>query len=606
MFLLGIWMILNYTGATYAAQTGTVTTSGSSLNIREKASTSATVVASAPNHATVNVLSTSVGESDGYSWYKVSYNGTEGYAVSQYIKLNTDTSTSQATQAPAETLVPTKITRTKVTYKKISVPGKIRTATSLYKEPNQKSLLTLAKKKSVTVTGEKTVNGVKWFKVKVVNKKKTQKGYVEAIKVHLKMTAKKTAYGTVTGVKSSLKVRKKWGKKTYVKVDKKKVTIPKGTQVQIKAEKKIKKKVWYKIAFSVNKKNYTGYVINPYIKLCKQAVTSVVTVTALTSAQFETHMKNQGFPESYKPALRKLHASYPYWTFQALKTGLNWSDVIDKESVVGVNLISNSKSAPWKSTDPAAYDSTTGKWKVFDGSSWVAVSREAVEYYMDPRNFLTVQTVYMFESLDYQKDYQTATGVEQILNNTPFANQSFTYDNNGTTATMKYSKAFMEAARLSSVSPYHLASRVKQEVVTSATTTSSAVSGTHSTYPGIYNFYNIGATNGDNPVARGLKWASEGTTYLRPWTDPYRSIVGGGQYIGATYINKGQNTVYLEKFNVTSTNTYNHQYMANIEAASTEALKTKNAYNGMLDTVPLVFSIPVYENMPEEACQAPK
>ena len=46
--------------------------------------------------------------------------------------------------------------------------------------------------------------------------------------------------------------------------------------------------------------------------------------------------------------------------------------------------------------------------------------------------------------------------------------------------------------------------------------------------------------------------------------------------------------------------------MTNVEAANSEALKTKNAYNGMLDSTPLVFSIPVYNNMPAVNCAAPK
>ena len=116
---------------------------------------------------------------------------------------------------------------------------------------------------------------------------------------------------------------------------------------------------------------------------------------------------------------------------------------------------------------------------------------------------------------------------------------------------------------------------MKQEVVTSATTTSIAVTGTNSSYPGIFNFYNIGATSGSNPAVNGLKWASSGTTYLRPWTDRYRSIVGGAQYIGQSYIQKGQNTGYLEKFNLTANSRYSHQYMTNVEAAYSEAIKTK-------------------------------
>ena len=79
-------------------------------------------------------------------------------------------------------------------------------------------------------------------------------------------------------------------------------------------------------------------------------------------------------------------------------------------------------------------------------------------------------------------------------------------------------------------------------------------------------------------------------------------------YIGSKYINIGQNTVYLEKFNVTPTSRYTHQYMTNVEAATSEAAKIKKAYeeSGLLEKTPLVFSIPVYKNMPADPCAAPK
>ena len=163
----------------------------------------------------------------------------------------------------------------------------------------------------------------------------------------------------------------------------------------------------------------------------------------------------------------------------------------------------------------------------------------------------------------------------------------------------------MEAAAASKVSPYHLASRVKQEVVISSTMMSSSVSGNVAGYKGIYNFYNIGANSGANAVKNGLKWASTGTDYSRPWNNRYRSIYGGACYIGKQYINVGQNTLYLQKFNVTATKRYDHQYMANIEAPNNEATKTANAYGGDKDNTPIVFSIPVYNNMPVSACDIP-
>ena len=158
-----------------------------------------------------------------------------------------------------------------------------------------------------------------------------------------------------------------------------------------------------------------------------------------------------------------------------------------------------------------------------------------------------------------------------------------------------------------------MASRVKQEVVTGPNTLSNSVSGTYKGYEGYYNFYNIGANDspGGGAIANGLNYAKNGSKnkannekYLIPWTSPYRSIVGGSYFLGSTYINRGQDTVYLQKFNVTPVSTYFHQYMTNVEAPWAEAKKIAAAYKNMEDT-PIVFSIPVYLNMPSKPCPRP-
>lgn len=93
---------------------------------------------------------------------------------------------------------------------------------------------------------------------------------------------------------------------------------------------------------------------------------------------------------------------------------------------------------------------------------------------------------------------------------------------------------------------------------------------------------------------------SDGDIYLRPWTSPKKAIMGGAVFISNSYISKGQNTPYLKKFNVTSYKTYNHQYMANLQAPYSEAYLSYNSYkeNGLLN-LPLEFTIPVFNNMPE-------
>lgn len=85
----------------------------------------------------------------------------------------------------------------------------------------------------------------------------------------------------------------------------------------------------------------------------------------------------------------------------------------------------------------------------------------------------------------------------------------------------------------------------------------------------------------------------------RPWSNPYKSIYWGSKYIANNF--STQNSGYLQKFNVSpsSSNKYNHEYMANVSAAASEARTTYNAYKsaGIL-SLTKKFSIPVFNNMP--------
>ena len=189
-------------------------------------------------------------------------------------------------------------------------------------------------------------------------------------------------------------------------------------------------------------------------------------------------------------------------------------------------------------------------------------------------------------------------------------NTNFTYTNNaGKNVSIKYAKAFMEAAAASKVSPYHLASRVKQEVVISSTMMSSSVSGNVAGYKGIYNFYNIGAfdTPNGNAAVKGLQWAAGSGSYGRPWNTAAKSIIGGAQYLGASYINVRQNTLYTQKFNVTNKSSlFSHQYMTNIQSPATECLTSYNAYkNNNLLNSSMMFEIPVYSSLPSQAVSKP-
>ena len=359
---------------------------------------------------------------------------------------------------------------------------------------------------------------------------------------------------------------------------------------------------WYKVTFTYNGGTYSGYVATNFVSV---AATGTTNNAVAADANFEAKLSAQGFPESYKTYLRNIHAKYPNWEFTAVKTGLDWNTVVENERCKSgqvKNLIYGANSAPhynWRSTS-VGYNCATDKWSPYDGTVWFAASDDLVKYYLDPRTYLSENYIFCFENLSYVSGMQTQPGVEAILAGSFMGN---TYPK-GSSST--YSSVMMSAATNSKVSPYFIASRIKQEI---GNTASGSVTGTNGSYSGIYNFYNIGAndTAGGGAIEKGLAWASSGSTYLRPWNTPYKSIAGGAMYIGEKYIYKGQNTLYTQKFNVTYTGMlYLHQYMSNIQSPATEANKLYTAYktSGVISNA-MTFAIPVYNNMPATACAKP-
>lgn len=355
--------------------------------------------------------------------------------------------------------------------------------------------------------------------------------------------------------------------------------------------------LWYKIKFSyTGGVELTGFIHGSYVDVENNSYEP--------DGDFENYLNAQGFPESYKPGLRMLHAKYPKWVFVADRLDYEWAEVIRNESLVGRNLVWYNSISSWKSLAPGSYDWDRGTWNTFDGTSWVSASEELISYSMDPRNFLDEKTIFMFELLSFDAAIHKEENVESLLSGTFMGHAE-------TEAGKTYARTFMEAAAQSGVSPYHLASRVIQEVGTSGTTggvTGNYRPATGNVYTGLYNFYNIGAYahDGKGAVENGLIYASKtDPDNLRPWNTKYKAIVGGASFIGSGYINIGQDTLYYEKFDLIGT-PYTHQYMANVQAPKSEAVKMSNAYSGtMKETIPLVFKIPVYKNMPETACECP-
>lgn len=350
---------------------------------------------------------------------------------------------------------------------------------------------------------------------------------------------------------------------------------------------------WYKISCG----NVTGYVSAAYVQLTSSGSQSS------SDVDFESYMTKQGFPESYKPYLRKLHEQHPKWIFTAQKLGVNWNTALKEECVVGRNLVHSSALASWKSMEKGAYDFNGGYWYGLDGS-WVAASKEIIMYYMDPRNFLNDTYIFMFENQSYDPSYQTESGVKTILADT-FMSGSYTCPD--TKKKYTYSQTFMDAAKKSGVSPYHLASRCRNEQgVNGAPQSLGTVKG----YENYFNFFDIQAyaTSTMTAAEMGCKYAkTTNPTYLLPWTNQYKSIVGGSIFLGTGYITKGQDTLYLQKFDMVDggNGLYYHQYMTCVFGQANEAISLKNAYSQDILNSAMEFKIPVYNNMPDKLCPKP-
>ncbi|MBP5652907.1 MAG: cadherin-like beta sandwich domain-containing protein, partial [Lachnospiraceae bacterium] len=378
-------------------------------------------------------------------------------------------------------------------------------------------------------------------------------------------------------------------------------------------------KIWCYIRFYFNGFEFFGYIRSTHLE-SDVLINLLSTQTEASSAplDFETKLEREGFPESYKPMLRDLHAQYPLWEFKAYHTGIDWNEAVAAESQVGVSLLPNYYSLEWLSFEEGAYSWKTDKFTIFDGTYWVAASEDAVRYYMDPRNFLTYTGIFMFENLTYNPSIQTGEGAADILKTTAFGNgATYKYkDDFGVSRVTSYVDTFLMAAEYSGVSLYHLVSRSKNEIGNG--TPSNSVSGTVSGYEGLYNFYNVGANDSAIPgqnIRNGLEFAKKGRgsaamnqLYLIPWSNPFRAILGGAFYLGYNYVNKGQDTLYFERFNVVSDGAYpvfTHQYMTNVAAACTESTSTSRGYDNAAEMA-IEFTIPVYLNMPEEICIAPE
>lgn len=360
------------------------------------------------------------------------------------------------------------------------------------------------------------------------------------------------------------------------------------------------------------------------------------TNAASADAEYKEKLISLGFPSDYAEKLTELHALHPEWNFTPLMvTELNskytWDYVLymetDDEPNRSLVPTANAYSAYHHEKNETLYD-----------AGYYQASKEAVAYFMDPRNFLNEKDIFQFENLAYNSSV-TLAQVNSALAGTFMENAKL---ENGKT----YAEYFIEVGRELDISPIHLASRARQEQGNKGT--SSQISGkagdklwyyydkkiqvedgkmvnvpssdyTYESlikYNGLYNIYNINATgSGRFPILlNGMTAAEAGTPEMASkwggspsWNTKWKAIYGGAYKLAGSYIGNYQNTLYLQKWNVDNrslsktgiSKNFWGQYMQNIDAALLEARTTFNSFaeNQCIDCA-YNFLIPVYADMP--------
>lgn len=282
------------------------------------------------------------------------------------------------------------------------------------------------------------------------------------------------------------------------------------------------------------------------------------------------------YPE-IKEKIQQLKNQYPNWKFKILYTNLSWSDVISNEyqghGSSPRNLIYNQTNYQGNWICPICGD------RPYDNGNWRCASESAIAYMMDPRNSLNSSDIFQFEELT-----ANSSDINIVKNMT---NGSFLQG---------HEQGIVDIANKNGVNSYYIVARLIQEQGKNGST---LVSGS----TGYYNAFNIGASGNTSSeiIANGLAYAQR-----KGWDTLEKSIDGGIGFVTEQYIKKGQNTLYLQKFNVTDSGTYWRQYQQNVMAAQKEGETLRNTYiNTNSFSSSHTFIIPVYKNMPNEPVARP-
>ncbi len=286
-------------------------------------------------------------------------------------------------------------------------------------------------------------------------------------------------------------------------------------------------------------------------------------------------LKENTYP-GIKEKINNLKSKYPNWKFKILYTDLDWKDVILNEYVGHASGPRNMIQAVGNYQE--AWICSLCNYK---NGNWRCASQDAIKYIMDPRNSLNETDIFQFEELTNNTANKDA--IKKIVEGTFLQG---------------HATEILNSANNTNINAYYIVARLLQEQSSKGSVLSDGSKG-------YFNPFNIQANgNTDQEViTNGINYAKS-----QGWDTLEKGITGGINFLSKEYIKKGQNTLYLQKFDVESSanGLYWHQYMQNLLASQSEGRTLRDTYKDInAINSSHTFIIPVYKNMPSKACAKP-
>ncbi|WP_416655262.1 N-acetylglucosaminidase [Bacillus amyloliquefaciens] len=260
-------------------------------------------------------------------------------------------------------------------------------------------------------------------------------------------------------------------------------------------------------------------------------------------------------------------AAYASLTYINTASGTVTADVLNVRSTPEVS--SGNIIGQLKKGDKVSIIGQTNGWAKLS-MGWRNASSNEVEQYVNP-DYFAQDSKYYFQFL---KLSQTAGLNASELNQKVLVNKGILTGKG---------QAFITAAGKYSINEVYLISHALLETGNGTSELANGI-----TYNGkkVYNMYGIGAYD-SNPNYYGAQYA-----YNQGWFTPEAAIIGGAQFIGASYIHNPsyeQDTLYKMRWSQTAS----HQYATDIGWAYKQVNRMYSLYS-LLDDYTLYYDVPVY------------